>query len=152
MIVIPIPDKNNPGRTYVRINDIPCFFPRYTDTPLPHLEVEVMITGVHYFLKEDGAQDKTRPKQLFIRIVTPYYVVANHNGFYINNEGRAVAHAMTERDVFTYVAGRTSVRCDSMPGRIYVRRRDKEREIQRAEGVPDLFDLECHEFFRNIAV
>ena len=158
MIVIPIPDKSNPGRSYVRINDVPCFFPRGLPTPPAGVEVEIMITGVHYFLNDDGSQDKTRPKQLFIRVVTPYYQAVDYDGFVCVTENHVRGAAITrdpEGRLYTLIPGRTNARIEDVegfPGRAYVSKRNLGWNILRIEGVASLQDLECHEFFRNIAV
>lgn len=151
MQVTPILDRNDPSRSYVRVNDIPAVFPKHTDTPEVGKPLEVMITGVHYHVMEDGTFDTSRPKMLFIRPITNYYVKVTHTGFMKNTLGNPVAYGLgfepqgdnqlrilTPGRIEVYTAYCADARVMSSA---FVRRKDIDRSIIRIEGVPDIEDL-----------
>jgi hypothetical protein len=143
MQVTPILDRNDPSRSYVRVNDIPAVFPKHTDTPEVGIPVEVMITGVHYHEDADGNFDTARPKMLFIRPITDYYIEVQHSGFHQSTKG-PTARFITLDKILT--PGRVDVYVANDPNLLvmataYIRRKDIDRSIIRIEGVPNLEDL-----------
>lgn len=143
MQVIPIAERS--GRTMTYIGEIPAFFPKDTATPTEGIPVEVMITGVHFFLNKDGSPNYAKPKQFFVRVVTDYYTLVEHEGFRSTDTGWTIAPGRLSEKKLTLTPGRVGIRTEHcVPGRAYIRTAGLRVSRQRVEGVPDLASLLLH--------
>jgi hypothetical protein len=157
LIVTPVVERKDKG-IVARINGTLCLFDRNCTPPAPDVPVEVMITGILYNnLPGSQILDTSKPKLLFLRVVTDEYVLVEHSGFECASDRcctSAVAR-LPDGSFRTLTPGRVGVVAvdnvntsiaylEPIPGAAYIKRSylSNKKEPARIEGVNDIDQLQ----------